>query len=302
MNHFVCLVLTLVAIVGSYANAEPGFAPTPEPTPAPPKIHPMLFVTVGGSSPDVSVRQLGYGLPQNGWYNSVLDQRLDGWKAEFDKRGLPFRLMLHNPWGTDGKKPMDFDQRIEAGQIPALKNVVQSFPSWLETRVYPLLDDGELCLYLGALDTDPDFVALKRNSKAYAKRVAKSLVDVPDWASIAFDHSNAVKPNSPEWATMLMEHACGRRIYCEPRPEVGSGVVGLNVVADAKLWKRTDPERYSDAKHLIPRSAMAGAEVLRLAVHYGDGDRRKLHLETIAEGDTPLFDARDFWLLDEVVK
>lgn len=275
-----------------------------EQTIEPRTINPVLFQTIGGSSSDKSTRCLGYNLVRNGWYNSDIDKRLDDHAAQFAKRNIPFRYLLHNPWGHDGEKAMDFDQRIEAGQNPKLDLLVSSFPAWLESRVRPHVGkDGECIIYLGALDIDPDFVALRNNPKAYRERVVKSLRDIPDWCSIAFDHSAEVKAGSIEWSVMLGELAGGRRIYCEARPHKGSATVGLPVICDANFWQRSNPDLYGDSKKwAAPYSDMAGAEVLCLVYQGSDADRAKLHKRTIGWGLTPLLDARDFWVLDEVSK
>lgn len=278
--------------------------------PARPAIHPVLMVTVGGSSPDPYTRQLGYNLPAKGWYGSDLTPRLPKWKAEFDKRDLPFRVLPHNPWGHDAQKWMDFDQAVEAAENPKLARVVNSFVAWLETEVRPLLgEDGECIIYLGCLDEDPDFLALKSNPRAYRERVAASLVDVPDWCSLAFDHSAKVTTDSIEWSVMLGELAGGRRIYCEARPHQGSATIGLPVICDAKFWWRGDPGRHADSrKWAAPYSDMQGAEVLLLVDKGDEAMRRAYHETTLREakktGDNlvPLFGPNDFWVLDEVVK
>jgi hypothetical protein len=263
-------------------------------------IHPVMFVPIGGSATDKGTRTLGWNLPQKGWFHSVIDQRIEGWATEFKRRGLRFRIMLHNPWGHDGNYPMDFDQRIEAAETGKLDLMIQTFPAWLESRLRPLVgDSGELIIYLGALDVDPDFVDRDHDPKAYRERVAASLVDVPRWASLAFDHSSEVMPDSIEWSVMLGEQAAGRRIYCEPRPKVGSAVVGLPVVSDAALWWRTSPDDFKDARHMASQSVMGGAEILTLIVGGSDQSRRAMVQRSVNAGLTPLFGYGDLaWALD----
>lgn len=260
---------------------------------------PVLFLTVGASSPHEEDRKLGWGLTRAGWYNSVIDKRIEGWAEEFKKRDLPFRVMFHNPYGTNNREPMDFDQAVEAAENPRTRLPAATFGPWLETRVKPLIEGGGECIiYLGSGRRDPDIVALKDQPAAWLRRVTDSVDDLPDWCSLAFDDVANLEHGDPMVEFMAL-HRRFRRVYIEPRPLAAGPLAEARypIVITAHLWPRSDPERHRDAVHMI-RNDQAGDEILRLSVS-GNKDRVRRELQqAVNDGHTILFGYTDFWALD----
>lgn len=263
---------------------------------------PVQFVTVGWSDTNESIRNIGYGVPQNGWYHSVIDQRIEGWAAEFKKHDLPFRINLHNPWGTNAGQPMDFDQYLEAKENPLLRVMVQSFPLWLETRVKPLVgEDGECILYLGTIRADADMVALEGDPELYYKRAKRCLDAIPPWCSVAFDSVNAIKADHPAWPVIKDATRRFKRVYVEPRPSVDSPTKSLNVFSgNAHNWFRTDPEVYPNIDHLCKTSDLTGERLVRPRDR-DPATRLEWYKKIIAEGSTPvLYSMDDLEMVEEI--
>lgn len=258
---------------------------------------PVLFLTVGASSSDESVRKLGWGLPSNGWYNSVIDKRLDEWAGEFKQRDLPFRVLLHNPWGTQNGEVMDFDQAIEAHENPKLKLVCDSFGPWLESRIKPHLgENGECIIYLGSGRRDKDMLALHDQPAAYLDRLNRSVAEVPDWCSIVFDDASSLTEDHPFTHFVRLQSKI-RRVYIEPRPIKDGATRFLPVVVDSRLWWRTNPERFPDAAGSAPNHE-CGDEVLRFMLQGDESHRRNWLQRAANDGNTVVFGYTDFWALD----
>lgn len=290
-------VVMLLGAIGILLAAR--MAVGAEETPAPKQgSTPVLFLGIGASSSDVSVRKIGFGLPAAGWYNSGIDKNLDSWADEFKRRDLPFRVMLHNPWGTENGEVMDFDQRIEARENAKLRLVCDSFGPWLESRLRPHVGErGECIIYLGSGRRDKDLLDLKDQPAAYLERLTASVAEVPDWCTLAFDDTGKSEIGDP-FSDFVHLQSRLRRVYVEPRPIVGGAMPGLPVISDANLWRRTNPDIYPDARHMIP-DRDCGDEILRLMVSGNEATRRRVLQRVVDDGHTVLFAYPDIsWALD----
>ena len=266
---------------------------------------PVLCVNIGHSSKDESVRNIGRGIPSNGWYHSQVDDQIEEWAAAFKKHGYPLRLELHNPWGCNQDEPMDFDQRIEAADNPKLHLAVLTFPLWLESRVKPLIgDDGECILYLGTIRADKDMVELQDDPAAYKARVAEAMQDIPDWCSVGFDSVNELTKEHPAWPLLDAARHKYKHVYIEPRPAKTSDMLGFNVISgNAGNWFRTDPETFPELSNRLARTSDIQGERLVRPRSFDVEERREFYRRILEEGSTPLlFSIDDLDLLAEVDK
>ena len=248
-------------------------------------------------------RLLGWNII-DGWFNSSINRLLDDYAAEFRSRNLPFRMLLHSPWGLNVGESMDFDQRVEAEQNPHLQDAIDSFVPWLEQRVRPLVEEsgGELIIYLGSGTADADMRALENNPIAYADRIAASIADIPDWASIALDNSAEIQESDPFWLFVESQQEAGRRLYVEARPHADSAVLGLPTITNSTFWRRTDPDLFEDSQWAGTNSQVANgdpSQVLLFTIGENQAERQADYQETIERGYTPLINYDDIsWALD----
>lgn len=259
---------------------------------------PVIFIGVGASGGDPTIRNFGYGV-QNGWFNSAFDQQLDGWVEHLARSGWPTRIIVHNPWGTSGGgEDMDFDQRIECLADPNTVQAALTFPDYLEQRLRPLVDDGgEVIIYVGSIKDDPDMVALEDDLPAYYARAEESLLDIPDWCSIAFDDVNRLTEDHPGYAVINGRVGVNPHVYIEPRPGKEGDMAKFGVCAIARSmddgYFRHDPIRYPDSSDWAhPRSEIEGEVIV--IVQNDDGlIRRELYEAILDEESTPCIQPED---------
>ena len=230
--------------------------------------------SIGHSSTDNATRRIGWGPLKQGDWSKWINQQIE----PVVDRGVR-RIMLHNPFGVLSGEPMQFDQAVEAkagvtrsnGQIvhkpmPAL---VDNFaPAWRQ-----FLDshpDVTLLVYLGSLN-EKSFGARRSEPKAWCDRFQKSIDPLPldsPQVELAIDRLSVLPADHPGHQAARWLQSLGVRVYAEPRPR-GEHATAFDVVAIDRIWKRTDPGKYEDAR----RKGFAATPVEAEAQGtYGSGD------------------------------
>lgn len=197
---FFCSMLVLP----SCAHALLGARPTTQ--------NVISYIPIGHSAPGDQGRHIGYGIKAAGGWAPVLDQavREYAWGVR--------RWQLHNPFGTETGKAMQFDQFLRAREA-GLNWVTDDFVKrW---RPFTAIPGVEVIGYLGTpyyLGADQQNFD-RSNPAAYFRRFTTSVQPLLDAGmSVGFDTSSRFPPDHPAYYALRMIHALGVRVYTEPLP------------------------------------------------------------------------------------
>jgi hypothetical protein len=249
----------------------------------------VAWLTIGGSNTDQSRRQVAWPLDRYGW-GGFIGGTVDLVAAKMREAGYRPRLVVHNPFGTLAGEVMQFDQRIHADQGVAglhdrLPWLCQGFEAawrrWMRRN-----PDAEVICYLGMLDGDPQFAALKNNGaiEQWLMRMALSIRPALDAGmNVGWDASADVEPTAPAYAAMLLIQSLGPVCYVEARP-TKPHLEGWPVICIDTQFTRSDPEIFPDAAALghLPNAKLgrtmllvtngtAQARATRITQHAKDG-------------------------------
>lgn len=172
----------------------------------------ISLIPIGHSAPGDAGRHVGYGIKSAGGWSPVLEQaaREYAWGAR--------RWQLHNPFGTETDKPMQFDQYLLAREA-GLNWVTDDFVRcW---RPFTAIPGIEVIGYLGT----PYYLGVNQpnfdpsHPAAYFRRFTQSVQPLLDAGmSIGFDTSANFPPDHPAYFGMRMVHSLGVKVYTEPMP------------------------------------------------------------------------------------
>lgn len=204
MRFFLAAVVGLS--VGLFLGGNAAFAAKPTTQ------NVISLMPIGHSAPGDWGRHIGYGIMASRGWSPVLERaaREYVWGVR--------RWQLHNPFGTETGKAMQFDQYLLARQAN-LNWVTDDFVKcW---RPFTAIPGVEVIGYLGTpyyLGVDqPNFDRSK--PAEYFQRYSASVQPLLDAGmSIGFDTAANFPSDHPAYHAMRMIHSLGVRIYVEPTP------------------------------------------------------------------------------------
>ncbi|MEO0586663.1 MAG: hypothetical protein AAF078_03400 [Planctomycetota bacterium] len=233
----------------------------------------VVRYVIGNSSTRDENRRVGHGLSRSGGWSSFVRLKV----RPLIDRGFT-RFMLHNPFGVVGGERMAFDQYVEAREA-RLGWLTDDFVEAWSPVTRGDYSDGrpiEVIGYLGDLDDDPDFVALREagDRAGWLRRAAVSVSPVVDAGmSVGFDSANQLAEGSAEFGLIRMLNGLEVRTYVEPRPhKTVPNLWSQNVISIDRFWRRSDPELHPGSSgRWAARNDQLTGEIVRI-VRYPEGD------------------------------
>ena len=233
------VLIASVVLVGWAAADEPSNPHAINPPDA------VIWVQVGGTSPDNSIRRIGGGIVKRGWMASWQRRKTDEAIDLCDEHGLKAAVMIHNPFGDTPRWPMDYGQSILLDENPELWRVKEDFRLFLDH----LRSRGvQVNVYLGCLSHDQDFVPIEDDAQAWIERATLATREIPSWVGIGFDRLHDTDEMEPATHWVRLQASLGRRVWVEPRHAADSALLGFPSISSASHWVRSDPDRHGDAK------------------------------------------------------
>lgn len=172
-------VAAIIVLAAVLANAQ---EPVPDPTQQPAKEIAVFYGMSSGSFDQQLGRVFGgWGVTKTSGYESFFMKRL---AEHYDDDGIK-HFYLHLPFGKKEAWPMDFDaaptwSELKADRrLPSLsKTTPENFTFWAG-KFLTKYSDTKLTVYLGALDSSPNMVALAgRDLAEYYRRFADSIAPI----------------------------------------------------------------------------------------------------------------------------
>jgi len=250
----------------------------------------ISFFPIGGSSPNVKQRRVGFGVAELGWRGFIgryVQPQID-WGVR--------RIQLHNPFGTLPNEPMQFDQYLHAREAK-LRFLTEGFvEAWKPITSGQSGPKIEVIAYLGKLEQDPDFEKLREEGRP-GEWLARAVVSVGPvleaGMSVGLDSAAISSPDSMTARFAEVLRGLGVRVYIEPRPHVDyTNWHSYHVFATDTIWKRTDPAVYGKKAGPKARNEQLTGEIVRLVRNWGDEPRplewyMEQYREILADGHTP---------------
>lgn len=166
---------------------------------------------------------LGWSLSITGWMGQkTLKKRITDAVRACQWSGITPRVLLQLPFGDDGKGAMDFTSRLGLWSERGKAVDFRKWCKWFQNS-FP---NTELIVRLGNPQRDPLLENARENGEIsrYRSLWHRSLLSVPDWASLAVDSTEELAQDHPAAALLEYERSIGRTVYSEPIPLQGSAV------------------------------------------------------------------------------
>lgn len=254
------------------------------------RAHLVPWYPISGSANNPENRNVGRGIPENGWQpfinNVVIPQT--------SSRGLK-RVELHNPFGRRRENPpplferalaFQFDQYLEARAAGVTGLTTDFVRAWT-----PVTAMGyEVIAYIGTPFLDPDSQKLldAGNESAFDARAQAAIKPILQAGmSIAFDAAVITSQQSKDYELATSLRAQGRKVYVEAGPRATN-----TWWFDFPIISRDDTWRKRLGNDAFASPAMLKGEILRIARKQPawttlDSDQWPQEVcQIIADGDT----------------
>lgn len=234
------------------------------------------FRPIGGSSSDVAVERIGWGIPTAGWEPFIKRE------GELVHRTGCRGLWLHNPWGDAGVWPMRWDQRclllerIKTEADPAVKARLKRIEETFVPAVRGYLRGDHtpgrkphLWAYLGTASKNPSMDAVRNQPADWTWRWRQACYpllvlaqEFPGQVSIGMDRTIDTPASHPHYVGALLLESLGMEVAGEPRPQLAQphwARFGFVQILREGGWDRTDPGRFADAARInVPNAEIKG--------------------------------------------
>lgn len=250
------------------------------------RAHLVAWYPISGTANDPQNRNVGRGIPQNGWQPFVNQVVI----PQTSSRAIN-RVELHNPFGRDNGQAFQFDQYLEA-KAAGVTGLTDDFvQAWL-----PVTAMGyQVIAYIGSPFSDPDSKKLLADGQEAAFDARAQAAIAPMLQArmdIGFDAMVVTSQQSKDYELATSLRAQGRKVYVEAGPRVTN-----TWWFDFPIITRDDTWRARLGNDAFASPAMLTGEILRIARKkpywnsLGSDEWPREVCQIIADGDTAVVES-----------